>query len=332
LEQRAAASSLLPSLAEEHRANRAYKFKQVWKDAETAKSRIEFARVLYLARRISFQEYIFVVSQAVEGVHDGRMGDKAYPELEKISAAMERVEKKHGLSQGEFWPVKDAPSEYRRLNQKWSAAADVRFVATLTELEGHEAASLYQANRAQFERLRERGRRSVFHKDDLIPALADTVKRYEIEAKAAARASAFTAAVTLLGAAMEGLLLLRCLRSPKKANETAVRLPPKQRPKDPSAPARWTFDNLIQVCLHAGWLPRINTQTMSVMPDGLAHVLRDMRNQIHPGRVCTDRPWVELEQRDFDDAELIYTTLFVTVFRGAMLHRFTEPNHDGNAV
>jgi len=329
LEERAIASALLPEMVAAQKQVRLDKQKDRWKDPEAAKSRIQFGAAMYLARRISFQEYIFLVAHASEGVHDGRINDGAYPELKSLSSSMRQVELAHGLTPGQYWLIKDAPPEYRRLSTKWNAAAHRRLSETVTELEGQAAAALFQSDTIKFKRLRERGRRSFFHKDELVPALADTIKRYEREARASAEAGAFTAAVTLLGASMEGLLLLRCLRSRAKASRIAKELPKKQRPRDPSSPARWSFDNLIQICLRAGWLPVVHTSAVSFRPDGLAHLLRQMRNYIHPGKVCADRPWIEAERRDFEDAEVIYTTLFSTVFRGAMLKQYvSEPSAD----
>jgi hypothetical protein len=324
LEERAAASSVLPELATQQKLARENRQKDHWKDPITAKSWIDFAFAMYLARRISLQEYVFMVAHSVEGVHEGRIASKTYPELEQMSFEVRKIEQEHGLGPSEYWQTKDAPPEYRQLSLEWSAAENRRFIETLNELEGHEVASLFASNKGEFERLRERGRRSFFHKDELIPALVDTVKRYELEAKAAAKATAFTAAVTMLGAAMEGLLLLRCLRSKTKAMQNAKALSQKLRPKNTSTLTRWSFDNLIQVCLHAGWLPLIETTTLSIKPDDLAQLLKQMRNQVHPGRACSDRPWIEATQREFDDAELIYSILYAAVFRGAMLRRFAE--------
>lgn len=332
LEQRAAADTVLPELAARQKKSRASLPEDYLKDPIAAKSRIDFAFAIYLARRISFQEYLFMVSYAVEGVHDGRIADEKYPELEELSSGMRQIEQKHGLGPGEYWLTRDAPPEYRRLSSKWNAIEDKTFLETLNELEGHEVASLFVRDKEEFYRLRERGRRSFFHKNELIPALADTVKRYELEAKAAARAAAFTAAVTMLGAAMEGLLLLRCLRSKTKATQTAKNLARNLRPKNHNALTGWSFNNLIQVCLHAGWLPVIDTPNISIKPEGLALLLKEMRNQIHPGRVCSDQPWIEATKREFDDAEQIYSTLYATVFRGSMLRRFAEQTGGNHAV
>lgn len=322
LEERAVASSVLPALVAQSRLARANRSKDDWKDPDTVKSRIELAHALYIARRVSFQEYVFMVSQAAEVVHEGRILGRTCPELEQLSSAMRQVEKKHGLSGDEFWLAGDGPPEYERLNMKWEKAAEKLFVDVLRELGAQDVSDLYETDSAEFDRLRERGRRSFFHKNELVSALTDTVRRYEVEAQAAARASAFTAALTMLGAAMEGLLLLRCLRARTKAIDTAKSLPPKLRPRDPNAFTRWTLENLIQVCLHAGWLPRIDTPTLSIRPDGLADLLKKMRNRIHPGRVCSEHPWIEADRREFNDAELIYATLYATVFRGTMLRRF----------
>ena len=319
LEERAAASSLLPEMVAAQRMARQKWPEGRWKDGEAVRVTVQFAAALYFARRVSLQEYTFMVAQAAEGVHDARLADRAYPEIEQLSKHMRKVEATHGLKPGEYWLKKDAPPEFRSLSAKWDAAADARFADTIAELEGGTVSRMFATNRPAFDRLRERGRRSFFHKSELIPALVDTIKR---EARDSADAGAFTAAVTLIGASVEGLLLLRCLRSQAKSSQVCANLPAKKRPRDSSSPATWSFDALIHVCLAAGWLPKINTPTISIRPDDLAHLLRQMRNYIHPGRVCTHRPWIEVERRDFDEAEVIYTTLFATVFRGAMLKRY----------
>ena len=326
LEERALASAVLPEMVGELRKLRIEGKKCRWMDPNEATAKIHLAIAMYIARKISLQEYIFLVAHASEGVHEGRIIAKAYPELEHLSAGMRQIEADHGVTTGQFWPLKDAPAEYQRLSSKWSAAAKMRLAETLAELEGQYASTLFSADRIAFDRLRERGRRSFFQKSDFMPALADTVKRYEQEARVSAAGGAFTAAVTLLGAALEGLLLLRCMKSQAKAIQVAAALPKRHRPRDDDRPSRWTFDNLINVCLQAGWLPVLHTDSVEIRPEELAHLLRRMRNHIHPGKVCTESPWIEAERRDFEDAEVIYTTLFATVFKASFLKTYIEQN------
>jgi hypothetical protein len=324
LEERAVASAVLPSFVATLKQMRIDNPKERWKDPEAARLGIQFAGAMYLAREISLQEYTFLVANAAEGVHDARIQAGVYSDLAELSKLMREIESAHGLKAGEYWLIKEAPADYRSLNSQWDNRALERLSQTLVELEGQAVSALFRTNRREYDRLRERGRRSFFHKDEFIRALVDTIKRYEREASASAAAGAFTAAVTLLGASVEGLLLLRCLRSQTKASLVAASLPAKKRPRDPKSPVHWTFNNLIQVCLAAGWLPIIDTTTMEVRPDELAHLLRQLRNYIHPGKVCNERPWIETERRDFDDAEIIYNTLFATVFKGALLRRYLE--------
>lgn len=324
LEVRALALSLLPSIAERQRKARNKREENNREDPASTIAMMEFSKTLYLARKISLQQYVFYAALTIEGVHDGRVEDGLYPDLEKISNKMREIEIKHGLKQDEYWPRAAGPKEWQVLSARWDRVYDKLLAKTFAGLEGGLVSNLFACRRREFDRLRERGRRSVFHKNELVPCLADTVKRYEVEARAAAGAKAYTAAVALLGAALEGLLLLRCLRAPKKSAQLARVLPAKKRPKTGSSPSTWTFDTLIEVCFVAGWLPSIETPNMSADPAGLAHSLRQMRNNIHPGRVCTENPWVETELRDYEDAELIYTTLFATVFRGHQLARLRD--------
>jgi hypothetical protein len=92
-------------------------------------------------------------------------------------------------------------------------------------------------------------------------------------------------------------------------------LPKRIRPstlnlKDPIA---WHFETLIEVCYIAGWLPQFETDTIQFNSAGLAHLIRQLRNNVHPGRHLRERPWSEIEERDFKDAEAIYTILFNTL-------------------
>ncbi|MGH8145133.1 MAG: hypothetical protein ACREPY_02275 [Rhodanobacteraceae bacterium] len=324
LEERAIASEMLPEYMSAQKQACASDPKNHWKNPEIAKLRIEFAAAMYLARKLSFQEYTFMVAHVAEGVHDARLQDGAYPELTALSESMRKIERAHGLSSDQYWPTSDAPPDFLAVNAQWDNTETDRFSRTLKELEGQSVTDLFHKDRDEYDRLRERGRRSFFHKSEFKHALIDTIKRYEREAMASAEAGAFTAAITLLGAAGEGLLLLRCLRSRKKASEVAAALPSKRRPHKIDEPATWSFDNLIRVCLAAGWLPAIKTTTLAVRPDGLADLLRHLRNCIHPGKVCTVRPWIEAEERDFEDTEIIYTTLFSTVFNGALLKQYSD--------
>lgn len=324
LDKRALATALLPDLARVQKEAKEARSKESWKNPDAARISVAFAKALFLARRISSQEYTFFVAVAAEGVHDGRMSESAYPEISELMNRIRAVEVEHNLPDGHYWRLGEGPPEYLQLNTLFDDASQKRFGETLEELGAFDLATLFATDQAEFDRLRERGRRSIFHKDETIAALVDTVVRYEREARLAASTKAYTSAVVLLGAAVEGLLLLRCLRSRRKAQQVAAALPRAKRPRGHQNPCQWTFDTLIETCLAAGWLPDISTESTRVRPHGLAHLLREMRNYVHPGKVATQRPWIEAEAHDFADAEAIYTTLFATISRGKYLKRLRE--------
>jgi hypothetical protein len=312
LDRSAFAASLLPELAQLQRKAREAQAQKSWKDPALVQIMADLATAMLFANRISRQEYTFIVGSVVDGLHDSRIMDGSYPELEQISASIGLVEERHGLEKGSYWHPSEGPREWRELNSMYDAATHVRFVETLREVQCQDLAELYTSDREEFDRLRERGRRSFFHKDELPAALDDVIVRYE---------QAYSAAVILLGAAVEGLLLRKCLRSKKKAAAVAAKLPKSKRPRDVDSPSNWTFDTLIETCLGAGWLPAVSTDSTKIYPDRLAHLLRGMRNQIHPGKVATERPWIEIDESEYAQAEVIYTTIFAAVSRRSPLVR-----------
>ena len=173
--------------------------------------------------------------------------------------------------------------------------------------------------------MRERGRRTVFHSNELILAIRDVVLRYEDEAKEAAKIGAYSAAIICLGAGIEGLLLFRCLRSKKKAGQISQTLLKRVRPRSPDDPTTWTFETLIEVCLKAGWLPPVETSLARYNVSALAHNLRLMRNYVHPGRQAREQPWSEADKRDYQDANSIYVVLL------SILGRVSTDKEVGNS-
>jgi hypothetical protein len=325
LEARANASASLRQLAEVAKHSK-YDANDVG-NLDGVAARISLAHALHVARRLSFQEYLFILHAASEALFFGRMNSGTYPELRRLAKKMQSVEEAHGLTKDEYWRKSDAPPEYRALAKRWDRAARAREAEVLHELDASKIAhALFNNDPRDFDRLRERGRRAYFHKDETVAALNDAILRYEVEAKAAARAKAYTAAVVLLGAAVEGMLIVRCLNSRRKAAQVAAALPRGKRPKEESAPSTWRFETLIEVCLRAGWLPAVDLRSVTVLPVGLAHTIRQMRNFVHPGKAATERPWIEVDAFDFADAEGIFAALFATIHgRKATTRMATRP-------
>lgn len=320
LEERVLGEHLLIELRSYLKSTRKNKSKNSWKDPEEAKKAVAMAKVMYTSRIISTQEYVFYAISPVEKIHEARQMDGVYEtELGPISKKMREIEGQHGLTPDEYWPLGKGPEEYNRLNKQWDDVAESKFIEVLREFGLGDLADMKVEDPERFDHLRERGRRAVFHRNEQAPAIRDVVVRYEENARRAASVNAYSAAVTSLGAAIEGLLILRCLKSPKKAGRIAGRLSKRIRPRFQDDPTAWRFETLIEVCYEAGWLPPFETDTARFDAVGLAHLLRLLRNYVHPGRHFRERPWSEIDKRDYNDAEAIYTVLYKTLgkkFRG----------------
>lgn len=276
---------------------------------------IALAQALYQARRISKPTFIhFSVSQ-VHNVHDDRWLNGEYNnELAPISNAMDTIKKENGLNPDEDWLLGEGPKEYDNLNKKYGDILDRKLLDTLREFGLNDLADIKEQTPTKYNRLWERGRRSIFHSDEHIQAVRDIIIRYEEDARKAAGTQAYTAAIIALGASVEGLLLIRCLRSKHKACHIANKLKNINK-KHINDPTRWKFETLIEVCLNANWLPAIETGVARYNTARLAHILRDMRNYVHPGKQARQNPWNEVEERDYKDAEAIYIVMRRTIGR-----------------
>lgn len=271
---------------------------------------VALAQALYASRRISRAQYVFFASNPVVRIHEDRWMERlSDDDLRKIEKQMDALEKKYRLKADEYWPVGEAPKDYQRLNDQYNAAFDKDEIKTLREFGLADIADLKENDPIEFDRLRERGRRSVFQKDEIVPILKDIVIQHERDAGRAASAGAYSAAVTSLGAGLEGLLLLRCLRSKTKAVLVAHSLPKRQRPRFPDDLLTWSFETLIETCRSANWLPSVSTSLGQYNPAAMAHTLRGMRNFVHPGRRAREYPWSEADEDDYRDAESIYLVL-----------------------
>lgn len=314
LDDRVLGSAVLPGISKVVENVRRSGSQGLWKDPEFVRKQVVLAEALYKSRRISRSKYVFFASSPVETINEERWLDGRFnDELREITLELKAIDKESGLLPDQYWPKGQAPDEFRSrynaLEGRYSAVIEQHFTTALREFGADDLADLRERSPDEFDRLCERGRRSLHHKGEDIAALKDIVVRHEEEASRAASATAYTAGVILLAAALEGLLLIRCLRSKRKAIRTASALPRKQRSRFPDDPTKWWFETLITTCLSAGWLPRISTEYALYDPAALADLLRNMRNLVHPGRCVRERSWSDTDERDYKDAEAIYVTL-----------------------
>ncbi|MDD3276661.1 MAG: hypothetical protein PHP93_06400 [Kiritimatiellales bacterium] len=280
------------------------------RDPDALRDWISLIKARYLARKISRVEYVYLTYDPVIFFHEERLFiGRAYDDLKELDHQMLGIEKKYGLASNQCWEKGAGPPEHVVLQERWEELADEKIIETLVEFGLEDLGKMFSENRDRLDDLNERGRRAVKFRHETVPALRDIISRYEACARQVVEAKAYSAAVILLGSCIEGVLLLRCLNSPCKASRVAKSIRRGLRPKNFEDITSWRFATLIEVCLQALWLPHISTEFVEYDSASLAHMLRHLRDCIHPGKMAREKPWIEFEERDYQDANAIYLAL-----------------------
>jgi hypothetical protein len=88
------------------------------------------------------------------------------PELTRLQAEMEVIERAHGLRENDHWHDDEAPDDWRALDDEWGHRAD-EIVQTYLREHGHgDVAGLRAQKRAEFDLRVEKGRIDVWGADE----------------------------------------------------------------------------------------------------------------------------------------------------------------------
>jgi hypothetical protein len=195
---------------------------------------MKLATALFEAGKITEAEYFFHCGFYIVDLHERYLTDGFYdPELKEICVAMEEIERRHGLKDNQYWLVSDAPTDYRHESQKYDSIVEKKQIELFRRFAPPLLIDRLEKNSEEFWNLYERGRRSVFEKDDHLASVLDLVDLYEREAEKCANVEAYYAASAMLGSAAESRMLLECLRELARVRTLVRRLPEKQRPRSP---------------------------------------------------------------------------------------------------
>jgi hypothetical protein len=270
---------------------------------------MKLATALFEAGKITEAEYFFHCGFYIVNLHERYCTDGFYdPELKEISAAMEKIEKRHGLKDNQYWLISDAPTDYLHESKKYDSVLEKKQLEVFRRFAPPLLTDKLERNSEEFWILYERGRRSVFEKDDHLASVLDLIDLYESEAEKCANVEAYYAAITMLGSAAESRMLLECLRQRRRVRALVRRLPKREQPRSLN-PLEWTLANLVSVANKAGWLPNIDDGDVIHVVSGWAHRLRAIRNLLHPGRHVADKPHARLGKEEWLDAASAYTAL-----------------------
>ncbi len=135
-------------------------------------------------------------------------------------------------------------------------------------------------------------------------ALILLIRRYEREASRAAEARLYYAACALIGSALEGAILAMCTVYDKEVETHLRALPSNQRP--PRAAQDWTLNHCIKIASALGWLPTRNSLRSRRKIGDWVHLVRELRNLIHPGKHVRDYPRIRIAKAHWGDARAVF--------------------------
>lgn len=215
-DERAREEEALRTLAPEIRSALTKLRDHGWKNPAHVRAFTDLVTRLHASRRISTQRMVFLVANTLEALTEDRCLSGEYAaQLEPISSRMSEIALEQGLAADEAFARGSGTEEYWALSDRYDAILDEKFVEALREFGFDNLARMFLDDQQGFEICRERGRRALHHDDEPIEALRDIVLRHERDASRAASAGAFHAAITSLGAAVEGLLCFVVFSRPR---------------------------------------------------------------------------------------------------------------------
>ncbi|HDO7949935.1 TPA: hypothetical protein P5J41_002497, partial [Legionella pneumophila] len=278
---------------------------------------LEQVLLQYKTHHICEEVYSYMSLHFIEMHHDELWDKGEYNHLlNPISEKMRQIERKYGLTENQYWRLKDSPQEYQTLANKYSKILDQKLIDLLKKFHLADLAYLAKHNRKKFDELRERGRRIIHNQHQTTEAvLHDSIINYENEAINAANSGAYLAAIVSLAAALEGLLILVCMHKRPLAIDAYKKIGKtfKTRFDDELNPQTWKFNALIEVCDKANFFTPIKTEFVVLKSRDLANMLRQMRNFIHPAKRINNMPWSNSTKSNYSFYKNVYISLLYSL-------------------
>lgn len=269
-----------------------------------AKHYLAIAEARFSAGEISEEERAFHRRYALENlVHESRWLNGSYEDvLGPIAESIKQLQSEHGLTDDEYWPRGEGPPEYVELNAEYERQLDLKLTEVFREFGADDLAELFLSDRASFDAHGELGRKSVFV-DDETARLNELASGYEREAKLAKEGEAYLSASIMLCAAIEARLLTKCLSNDQRVREAASKLGLTNKLLKSKNPLAWKLETLIEISAQAGWIPNIETERFIFSGKAIAHMLREVRNRVHPHVQLKKKLGLSFDREQFKDVE-----------------------------
>jgi len=310
LQFRAEKSLEAEGLRKAHGELRKLDFDDLSSEEERAKHYLAIAQARFSAGEISEEEFAFHRRYALESlVHESRWINGYYEDvLGPISEEIKQLQSEHGLTDDEYWPREEGPPEYTELNAEYEWQLNEKLVEVFREFGADDLAEFFLSNRENFDTHSELGRKSIFV-DNEIDRLNELAIGYEREAQLSQEGEAYLSASIMLCAAIEARLLIKCLSNEQKSRKAATELGLTNKVLKSKNPLAWKLKTLIEVSAQAGWIPNVETERFVFSGEDIAHLLREVRNRVHPHVQLKKKLGLSFGREQYKDVEAAHRVI-----------------------
>lgn len=277
---------------------------------ERATHYLDIAEARFNAGEISEEERAFHRRYALENlIYESRLLNGYYEDvLGPISEKIKKVQSDHGLTDDEYWPKGEGPPEYIELNAEYEQQLDLKLVEVFREFGADDLAEFFLNDRENFDTHSELGRKSIFVDND-IARLNDLATGYEREALLSQENEAYLGASVMMCAAIEARLLVKCLSNDEKVRKAATELGLTNKVLKSKNPLAWKLETLIEISSQAGWIPNVETERFIFSGKGIAHLLREVRNRVHPHVQLKKKLGLSFGREQYKDVEAAHRVI-----------------------
>lgn len=273
--------------------------------------RIHSADLIYKKRNSRNKEILRYFSNLLVFVNEDRwMSGKYQNELEPISKNIRREEKRHGLKDGEFFPLDNSPKEIQRLNEKYNEVLREKEEDVFKEFLSDEIREFFASELNALKKERENDLKNIKQKikkkkkNQKTPRENKLLNYYYKEFKLCYKNKTYLPAVLMLGAAFESLLI--SILKEEKDLQKKINTLFANKIVNSKDLYKMTLTDLIKLSSRTGFMFNIKYREKILILPQMSETLKSARNLVHPGKLLKDADFIFPNKEDVDLLHCIF--------------------------
>lgn len=275
--------------------------------------RIHSTDLVYKKRNARNKEILRYFSNLLVFVNEDRWKSGKYQqELEPISKSISREEKRHGLKEGEFFPLDNSPKEIQKLNKKYNQVLREKEEDVFEEFLSDEIREFFAQELNALKKERENDLKNIKQKikkkkkDQKTPKETKLLNYYYREFRLCYKNKIYLSAVLMLGAAFESLLI--SILKEKKDLQQEIDTLFASKIVNSKDLYKMTLADLIKLSSKVGLMPNVEYREKVLILPQMSETLKSARNLVHPGKILkeTDFIFPHIGKEDVDLLHCIF--------------------------